>query len=413
MSTRVTGTKTIPVDADALIIRDSAEANPSLELKEITFANLGVSAVLLTATNTATNTRTYTMYSDVAATNVIGTFPVIDGADGTGTSLPEWNAGVSYDVGQQIITSDGLIYISSQNSNTGNVPATGGTAFWDRSPATQYPTFEVLATYPTMSIVYFGQDLWIAPTGAAAGAFASGYGANEWRRYVPGQVPWRGDTGYAEGAEVWHSDKLYRANGTIVPNIVFVTGYAGATWLELVPETVLTFMSLAPGNINVNVTTTYDTGSRQQYGFETSGVPSYQIRVDPFNMVQAHASSTYDDQIVFQSSGYYRIDMGYMAQVVSVLQESILYVNASLRDRLADVGNASGIIPWSDARRVLHFDQPAEGAGGVTRKPIAKGVIRHFVRGDVLTWEEDGAAANSCHSLNLQIQQLDQRALPL
>ena len=411
MAIRVSGTKTVPVTGDTLIIKDGQEADPSLELKEIDFADLGVSAVVLTSTVEATSTDTYTMYSDVLLTKAIGTFDIVNGADGTGSSLPNYDNTVTYITGQQVMTNSGLIYISLQDPNTGNVPPLLGSGFWARSPATLYPTWSA-TNWPTMSVVYLNRDLWIAPTGADVANFVVGSQDDEWRRYVPGQIPWRGDTGYIQGATVWLNGKQYEANAIINPTFTFNEGFDGATWRELVEIGPLTFMSLAPGNINVNVHHAFSTGTRVQYAFETNSVAASQIRVDPFGMIRRHPLSARDDEIEILSSGYYKIDMGYNAQPVTTLQESILYVNSSLRNRAADGYGTHGVIPWQDPRRILHFDQPADASSGTTRKPNSGSVIRHFIKGDYITFEEDGASSNTCHNLRLTIQQIDQRAAP-
>lgn len=117
----VTGTKAIPADGDLLFLQDAADGN---QLKTIDFADIGISAV--TFLSTLSGTDTYGMYSDAAQTNLVGTFDVINGTDGTGISLAAYSAAQTYAV-TEVAHVDGKLWRSLVGGNLGNTPGTDNT----------------------------------------------------------------------------------------------------------------------------------------------------------------------------------------------------------------------------------------------------------------------------------------------
>ena len=132
MAKQVTGTKTVPVDADTLIIKDSEASDV---LKEISVGNLTVAAAAETAN--VSGLRTITLYSDVGQTNAIGTFQVQDGADGSGVAIPVYSNVATYAI-NDAIEFEGDIYRSLVASNSGNQPDTSSTQ-WQRLSSTAGP----------------------------------------------------------------------------------------------------------------------------------------------------------------------------------------------------------------------------------------------------------------------------------
>ena len=130
MAITIQGTKSIPVDADMLIIRDSEEADPNLNLKEIAFSDIGIASIELTDTDN--DKKTYTMYSDVAEQNALGTFEVVDGADGAGNVLPTYSSVTTYGQGE-LVKSNDSIYRSFNSNNLDHEPSIDGvdTADWE------------------------------------------------------------------------------------------------------------------------------------------------------------------------------------------------------------------------------------------------------------------------------------------
>lgn len=120
MAITITGVKVTPVDADRLIIIDSQNGD---QPSEILFGNLGVSALALT--DTTAKVKTYTLYSDIAETNILGTFVVTDGNDGTGLSIGDYSATQTYMEDELTVTANRSIVRSIADTNLGNTPPTG------------------------------------------------------------------------------------------------------------------------------------------------------------------------------------------------------------------------------------------------------------------------------------------------
>ena len=145
MSKKVSGTKTVPVAGDTLIIKDSQDSD---KLKEISFSNLGVAAVVIT--NTVGQLDTYTMYSDVGKTNAIGTFNVQNGSDGSGTSIPPYNLVNTYGLNDAVMN-NGVLCVSLQAGNTGNVPAAVADVFWRQTGINRPPKVTTFITSGTFT----------------------------------------------------------------------------------------------------------------------------------------------------------------------------------------------------------------------------------------------------------------------
>ncbi len=144
MAKQVTGTKTVPVDADTLIIKDSEAADV---LKEISVGNLTVAAAAETAN--VGGLRTITLYSDVGQTNAIGTFQVQDGASGTGITIPPYSNITTYAINEVSDFGD-AIYRSLVGSNTDNQPDTSPTQ-WQRLSSTSGPLITMFTANGTFT----------------------------------------------------------------------------------------------------------------------------------------------------------------------------------------------------------------------------------------------------------------------
>ena len=144
MAKQVTGTKTVPVDADTLIIKDSEASDV---LKEISIGNLTVAAAVETAN--VSGLRTITLYSDVGQTNAIGTFQVQDGADGSGVAIPVYSNVATYAI-NDAIEFEGDIYRSLVASNEGNQPDTSSTQ-WQRLSSTAGPLITMFTSDGTFT----------------------------------------------------------------------------------------------------------------------------------------------------------------------------------------------------------------------------------------------------------------------
>lgn len=119
MGKQVIGTKTTPVAGDTLIIKDSEDSG---NLKEIDFDNIRVASVALT--DTTGKVKTYTLYSDIGATNAIGTIVVTDGNDGAGNTIGLYGAGTTYAADAMSISANGSLVRSLADNNIGNTPPT-------------------------------------------------------------------------------------------------------------------------------------------------------------------------------------------------------------------------------------------------------------------------------------------------
>ena len=144
MAKQVTGTKTVPVDADTLIIKDSEAADV---LKEISVGDLTVAAAVETAN--VSGLRTITLYSDVGQTNPIGTFQVQDGASGTGVAIPPYSNVATYAI-NDAVEFGGDIYRSLVASNSGNQPDTSSTQ-WQRLSSTNGPLITMFTSSGTFT----------------------------------------------------------------------------------------------------------------------------------------------------------------------------------------------------------------------------------------------------------------------
>jgi hypothetical protein len=178
MSKKVLGTKTVPVAGDTLIIKDSQDSD---NLKEISFSNLGVAAVVIT--NTVGQMDTYTMYSDVGKTNVIGTFNVQNGSDGSGTSIPPYNLVNTYGLNDAVMN-NGVICISLQSGNAGNVPTNITDSFWlVVGDAEKVLAYDQALSYVVGDQRLYNGKLYIASGAVAVGtAFAEGLGVGTWHQ---------------------------------------------------------------------------------------------------------------------------------------------------------------------------------------------------------------------------------------
>lgn len=184
MSKRVLGTKTVPLAGDTLIIKDSADAG---SLKEISFDNLRVAAVVLT--NTVGQLNTYTMYSDVGQTNVIGTFDIQNGSDGSGLSIPPYNIANTYALNDTVI-SGGVLCISLQAGNIGNVPTTVTDSFWLVEDTEKVLTYDQALSYVVGDQRVHNNKLYVASGTITAGtAFDEGLGVNQWHQAGANKPP--------------------------------------------------------------------------------------------------------------------------------------------------------------------------------------------------------------------------------
>lgn len=170
----------------------------------------------------------------------------------------------------------------------------------------------------------------------------------------------------------------------------------------------LHFLSVSPNTISASVMTNGYGGTRLQFGFKTSTAGRQTIK-DPNNMLSTHASSTADslDICTIQSTGDYLVGLGVGSVHSSILQELLLVRNRIRRDQGNDIA-----VTFGDASRVLHLNQPVNSGLSNSAMSIYKTTIKHFLSGDTLTIEEDGASTNSMSGLSFALRQLNRNPTP-
>ena len=95
----------------------------------------------------STDANALTIVRPLAVTDTI-----LDSTDVPENDYAEWNVGTTYDVGDRVIlVSTHRIYESLQGSNTGNSPATLGSAFWiDAGPTNRWSVFDTSVSTQTV-----------------------------------------------------------------------------------------------------------------------------------------------------------------------------------------------------------------------------------------------------------------------
>ena len=218
MAKQVQGIKTVPIDADTLIIKDSADGD---NLKEITLWNLNIDNVQLTAT--VNDTKTYTIWWNSGRTINKWTLTVVDGADGSGNMMPDYQSGTQYEIWEVVVDDDGFVYRATAQT-TGNKPQTSWTihASWELINLWGVNiTHNATEDYTTDDIILIDKKLYspvnnITASWAAPVAFVIGYGVNEWYNIATGLYPYHSanETVTINSVRrVW--ERLFQANTAI------------------------------------------------------------------------------------------------------------------------------------------------------------------------------------------------------
>lgn len=203
---------------------------PNGDLRQVTMDTIRIDNVQLT--NTVDQTKTYTIWGDAAQTINKGTFDVLDGLDGAGNSIPDYQAGATYEIGATAVDDDGFVYRATAQT-IGNKPKTGDTvhASWELINLGGLDiTHDTTRDYTTDDVILREWKLYspvmpITASWAEPVAFVEGYGADEWYNIATGLFKYHLVTdSYVNDEIVRVGNRLFQANNNIVADTAFVEG---------------------------------------------------------------------------------------------------------------------------------------------------------------------------------------------